>query len=104
MKRKSPSFIEISTAEATSIQLELTALSRAANDSKYEVGYDRVEGSGVARFVEALVQSFGGGPLEPPSIKKNGLFWLPGAPLTAGGPSVLHNLHNPLLRHWSREW
>ena len=37
MKRKAPSFIEISTAEAGTLQLELTALSRAANDSKYEV-------------------------------------------------------------------
>jgi len=53
---------------------------------------------GVARFVVALVQSLGGMPLEPFSFKKK-LLWLPGAPLIAGGPCTLHNLHNPLLRH-----
>jgi len=62
--------------------------------------YDIVYASGAARFVGALVQSFGGGPLEPSSISKNGIFWLPGAPLTAGGLCALHHLHNPLLRHW----
>lgn len=37
IKRGEPEFIEISIAEATTIQLEFTALSRASNNSKYEV-------------------------------------------------------------------
>ena len=37
LKRQAPSFIEISTAETGSIQLEFRDLSRSSNDSKYEV-------------------------------------------------------------------
>jgi len=37
MKRGQPSFIEISTAETGSIQLEFRDLSRSSNDSRYEV-------------------------------------------------------------------
>jgi Glycosyl hydrolase family 47 len=37
MKRGTPSFIEISTAETGSIQLEFRDLSRSANITKYEV-------------------------------------------------------------------
>jgi len=37
MWRKQPSFIEISTAEAGSIQLEFRDLSRSTNDSRFEV-------------------------------------------------------------------
>jgi len=55
--------------------------------------------SGVVRFVGALVQSFGVGPLEPTSIFFRKDFWLLGASLTTRGPCALHNLHNQLLRH-----
>jgi len=37
MRRKLPSFVEISTAEAGSIQLEFRDLSRSSNDSRFEV-------------------------------------------------------------------
>jgi len=37
MKRGSPSFIEISTAETGTIQLEFRDLSRASNITKFEV-------------------------------------------------------------------
>ena len=35
--RRQPSFVEISTAEVGSIQLEFRDLSRSSNDSKFEV-------------------------------------------------------------------
>jgi len=51
-------------------------------------------------FVGALVQNFGGGPFELPSIDKNWLIWLAArAPLTPGGACALHNPNNSLLRH-----
>jgi len=39
MRRKQPSFVEISTAEAGSIQLEFRDLSRSSNNSQFEVHF-----------------------------------------------------------------
>lgn len=40
LKRAAPRFTEISTAEVGTIQLEFRAVSRAANEPKYEVSCD----------------------------------------------------------------